>query len=68
MGVVECENTVTLDPEHCMAQFQLADHYRKVLDKDKAVGYCRQFIGCAGELHPTEVENCKEAIRTLEIQ
>jgi len=68
MAVVECENTVKLDPEHCMAHFKLAEHFGKVLDKEKAVGYCREFIGCAGEQHPSEVEFCKETVRTLEVQ
>lgn len=68
MAVVECENTVKLDPEHCMAKFQLSEHYRKVLDKERAVGYCREFIGCAGETYPSEVETCKETVRKLEVQ
>ncbi|MFH1811479.1 MAG: tetratricopeptide repeat protein [Pseudomonadota bacterium] len=68
MAVVECENTVKLDPEYCLAQFQLGEHYRRVLDRDKALTYCRQFIGCAGDQHPTEVETCKETVRALEAQ
>ena len=68
MGVVECENTLKLDAKFCMANYQLAEHYRKVLAKDKAVNYCRNFIGCAGEEHPSEVASCKETIRSLEAE
>ncbi len=66
MAVVECENTLKLDKNFCMANFQLSEHYRKVLDKEQAVSYCRSFINCAGEEHPSEVDSCKETIRSLE--
>ena len=68
MAVVECENTLKLDSNFCMANYQLSEHYRKVLDKDRAVSYCRSFIACAGEEHPSEVDSCKETIRKLEAE
>ena len=68
MAVVECENTLKLDNTFCMANYQLSEHYRKVLDKEQAVNYCRSFIGCAGEEHPSEADSCKETIRNLEAE
>jgi len=67
-AVTECENTLKLDPEFCMANYELAEHYRKVLDKEKAIAYCRAFIGCAKAEQATEAETCKETVRTLEVQ
>ena len=69
MGVAECENSLKLDETLCLAHYQLGVHFKGVLDKDNALFHCRKLIGCAGEdRHGAEVEECKEIVRTLEVQ
>jgi tetratricopeptide (TPR) repeat protein len=69
MAVTECENALKLDPTICLAHYQLAEHYKAVLDKDLAIANCRSLLRCAGETkHHSEVETCKVIIRSLEAQ
>jgi tetratricopeptide (TPR) repeat protein len=69
MAVTECENALKLDQSICLAHYQLAKHYKAVLDKDLAVTNCRAMLSCAGETkHPSEVDDCKTIIRALEAQ
>jgi tetratricopeptide (TPR) repeat protein len=69
MAVVECENALKLDNTICLAHYQLAKHYKTVLDKDLAVENCRGLIQCAGETkHASEVADCKAIVQALEVQ
>ena len=69
MAVTECENALKLDPEICLSHFQLGNHYQKVLDSQKAIEHCRAFISCdTQERYPTELNACKETVRTLEVE
>jgi tetratricopeptide (TPR) repeat protein len=68
-AVTECENTLKLDETLCLAHYQLGIHFKSVLDKDNALFHCRKMIGCAGETrYEAETEECKEIVRTLEVQ
>ena len=69
MAVTECENALKLDNTICLAHYQLAQHYKKVLDKDLALENCRGLIRCAGETkHQGEVDECKTIVNELEVQ
>jgi tetratricopeptide (TPR) repeat protein len=69
MGVTECENALKLDSGICLAHYQLAKHYKSVLDKDLALENCRGLIRCAGETkHQSEVQDCKTIVQALEVQ
>lgn len=69
MAVTECENALKLDPGICLAHYQLAKHYKTVLDKDLALDNCRALIRCAGDgRHQSEVEDCKTIVQALEVQ
>jgi tetratricopeptide (TPR) repeat protein len=69
MAVTECENTLKLDDQQCLAYYQLALHYKQVLDKDNALENCRGLITCAGETrYEAEVGECKEIVAQLEVQ
>lgn len=68
-AVTECENALKLDNTLCLAHYQLAQHYKSVLDKDLALANCRGLITCAGETkHQTEVSDCKAIVQALEVQ
>lgn len=68
-AVTECENALQLDGEICLAHYQLAKHYKTVLDKDLALQNCRGLITCAGESkHGSEVADCKAIVQALEVQ
>ncbi len=68
-AVTECENALKLDNTLCMAHYQLAQHYKAVLDKDLALQNCRGLITCAGETKfESQVNDCKEIVRALEVQ
>jgi tetratricopeptide (TPR) repeat protein len=69
MAVTECENALKLDNTICLANYQLAKHYKAVLEKDLALENCRALISCAGDAKFTsEVEDCKTIVRALEVQ
>lgn len=69
MAVTECENSLKLDQNLCLAHYQLATHYKTVLNKDLALENCRGLIKCAGESkHPSEVADCKTIVQALEVQ
>jgi hypothetical protein len=69
MAVTECENALKLDNTICLAHYQLAKHYKTVLDKDLALENCRGLIRCAGETkHQSEVQDCKAIVQALEVQ
>ncbi|MDP2339374.1 MAG: tetratricopeptide repeat protein [Deltaproteobacteria bacterium] len=69
MAVTECENSLKLDNTICLAHYQLAKHYKSVLDKDLALENCRGLIRCAGETkHQSEVGECKTIVQALEVQ
>lgn len=68
-AVTECENALQLDNGICLAHYQLAKHYKSVLDKDKALENCRGLIRCAGDgKHGSEVQDCKDIVQALEVQ
>jgi tetratricopeptide (TPR) repeat protein len=68
MAVTECENALKLDNTICLAHYQLAKHYKAVLDKDLALENCRALISCAGDgRHASEVADCKTIVRALEV-
>ncbi len=69
MAVTECENALKLDNTICLAHYQLAKHYKTVLEKDLALENCRGLIRCAGETkHASEVADCKTIVQALEVQ
>jgi tetratricopeptide (TPR) repeat protein len=69
MAVTECENALKLDNTICLAHYQLAAHYKRVLDKDLAIENCRGLIQCAGDTkHLSEVADCKAIVQALEVQ
>lgn len=69
MAVTECENAIKLDESLCLAHYQLAKHYKGVLDKDLALENCRAMIRCAGDTrYGSEVGDCKEIVAALEVQ
>ena len=69
MAVTECENALKLDNTICLAHYQLAKHYKTVLNKDLALENCRGLIRCAGETkHKSEVDDCKAIVQALEVQ
>lgn len=69
MAVTECENALKLDAGICLAHYQLAKHYKSVLDKDLALQNCRALIKCSGETkHGSEVADCKTIVNALEVQ
>ena len=68
-AVTECENALQLDEGICLAHYQLAKHYKSVLNKDKALENCRGLIRCAGDgKHGSEVQDCKDIVQALEVQ
>ena len=68
-AVTECENALQLDNGICLAHYQLAKHYKSVLDKDNTLANCRGLIQCAGETkHGSEVADCKAIVQALEVQ
>jgi len=68
-AVTECENALKLDNTICLSHYQLAKHYKSVLDKDLALENCRGLIRCAGESkHQSEVTDCKAIVQALEVQ
>ena len=68
MAVTECENALKLDESLCLANYQLALHYKKVLDKDLTIQNCRGLIECAQDKYEAEVAECKEIVQALEVQ
>jgi len=68
MAVTECENALKLDEGLCLAHYQLAKHYKSVLDKDLALANCRGLIRCANGRHESEVSDCKTIVQALEVQ
>ncbi len=69
MAVTECENALKLDSGICLAHYQLAKHYKSVLDKDLALQNCRALISCSGETkNGSEVADCKTIVQALEVQ
>jgi len=69
MAVTECENALKLDENLCLAHYQLALHYKTVLDRDLALEHARGLISCAGEdRFGGEVAECKEIVQALEVQ
>ncbi len=68
-AVTECENALKLDDTLCLAHYQLAKHYKSVLNRDLALENCRGLIRCAGESkHGSEVADCKAIVQALEVQ
>ncbi len=68
-AVTECENALKLDDTICLAHYQLAKHYKSVLNKDLALQNCRGLIECAGETKDqSEVADCKAIVQALEVQ
>jgi tetratricopeptide (TPR) repeat protein len=68
-AVTECENALKLDNTICLAHYQLAKHYKSVLNKDLALENCRGLIKCAGETkNQSEVSDCKAIVQALEVQ
>lgn len=68
-AVTECENALKLDDTLCLAHYQLAKHYKSVLNRDLALENCRGLIRCAGEgKHGSEVADCKAIVQALEVQ
>ena len=68
-AVTECENALKLDDTICLAHYQLAKHYKSVLDKNLALENCRGLIKCAGETkNQSEVSDCKAIVQALEVQ
>jgi tetratricopeptide (TPR) repeat protein len=68
-AVTECENALKLDNTICLAHYQLARHYKAVLEKDLALQNCRGLITCAGEQkYQSEVADCKAIVQALEVQ
>jgi tetratricopeptide (TPR) repeat protein len=69
MAVTECENAIKLDPTICLAHYQLAKHYKSVLNKDLAVQNCRQALSCSGDTkNESQVNDCKTIIKALEVE
>ena len=69
MAVTECENALKLDSGICLAHYQLAKHYKSVLDKDLALQNCRGLIRCSGDTkNGSEVADCKTIVQALEVQ
>ena len=69
MAVTECENALKLDNTLCLAHYQLAKHYKTVLERDLAIENCRGLITCAGTTkYPAEVDECKSIVQALEVQ
>lgn len=69
MAVTECENALKLDEGICLAHYQLAKHYKTVLDKDQSLDHCRSLIRCSGETkNGSEVTDCKAIVQALEVQ
>ena len=68
-AVTECENALKLDDTLCLSHYQLAKHYKSVLNRDLALENCRGLIRCAGETkHGSEVADCKAIVQALEVQ
>ena len=68
-AVTECENALKLDDTLCLSHYQLAKHYKSVLNRDLALENCRGLIRCAGESkHGSEVADCKAIVQALEVQ
>jgi tetratricopeptide (TPR) repeat protein len=69
MAVTECENAIKLDPTICLAHYQLAKHYKSVLNKDLAVQNCRQVLSCSGDTkNESQVNDCKTMVKALEVE
>ncbi len=70
MAVTECENALKLDETLCLAHYQLALHFKTVLDRDLALEHARGLLSCAKEepRFASEIEQCKEIITALEVQ
>jgi Tfp pilus assembly protein PilF len=68
MAVTECENALKLDPTICLAHYQLAKHYKTVLNKELAVTNCRQVLSCSGTKNQSEQNDCKAIIKALEVE
>jgi len=67
IAAASCENAIQLDKTLCLAHYNLGKHYRNVLNQEKAIGYCKSFIGCTGTQNPAEIQECKDLIAQLEV-
>lgn len=75
-AVNEWENTLKLDPTFCPAHYELAQYANKVLDTDRTLQRCRDFVSCANEANrkttpprwSREMETCKQLVRQLEME
>lgn len=68
MGVTECENALRLDADQCLAHYQLALHYKRVLDRDLTLFHARGLLTCAKDApkYSSEITQCKEIVNELE--
>jgi tetratricopeptide (TPR) repeat protein len=62
-AVKECEHTLRIKPDSCLAHYRLGKHYADATHFDLATRYCKSFLRCEGEPKKLEHEaQCRQII------
>lgn len=70
MAVTECQNALNIDDTICLAHYQLALHFKAVLDRNKALEHARGLLACAQDdpKYSSEILQSKEIVQALEAE
>jgi tetratricopeptide (TPR) repeat protein len=67
LAVNECSRAIELDAKQCEARFELAMHYKRVINAKLATEHCRQFLLCEeAPAKPEWVAKCQRVITSAE--
>jgi glycerol-3-phosphate acyltransferase PlsY len=65
-AIVECKTALSFDAKLCDAHFQLAMHYKKVLNSGDALNHCRSYLLCDDKSPKVEqVKSCQRVVTVL---
>lgn len=65
-AVEHCTETIKQKPDLCLAHFRLGDHFAMVLDSQKAIKHCQDFLVCDHKgLFIKEQKQCSEIISAI---
>lgn len=65
-AVAECKSALSLDAKLCDGHYQLAMHYKKVLNTKEALEYCRTYLLCDEKpAKINQVKACQRVVTTL---
>jgi len=66
LAVSECRRAIDLDPRQCDARFELAMHYKRVVNAKLATEHCRQFLLCeSAPRKPEWIAKCQRVISVV---